>query len=352
MSEHDTSVSSGPASSVAGAAQQGATSERLPFASQAPRWLGDARIIGIAAFVLIVLVIILTRGLHDVAQATVAGLVTGAYFALGAIGLSIVYGTLRLPNFAHGDFLTFGVYMAFWASTAGLPILMAAAIGILLTAALGVVSELTLWRPMRAKRASLFQLILITIGLSFLIRNTIQFVWGGQPQSLAVDVTTSVGFLGLYVGKTELIATIIGFVVIVLVALMLRFTSLGKQMRALADNYDLAEATGIDTDRIIIITWIFAGGLAGLAGILYGASIGQLTPSLGTLLLLSLFGAVVLGGIGNAYGALVGGILLGLAQEWSVLYVDSRWKIAVGFVALIVTLIIRPQGIFGAERGI
>jgi neutral amino acid transport system permease protein len=205
---------------------------------------------------------------------------------------------------------------------------------------------------MRARRASLFQLILITIGLSFVIRNGIQFIWGGQPQALPIDVTSSVTFFGLYVGKTELIATIIGFVVIVLVALMLRYTSLGKQMRALADNYDLAEATGIDTDRVIIITWIFAGGLAGLAGILYGASIGQLTPTIGSLLLLSLFGAVVLGGIGNAYGALLGGIVLGLAQEWSVLYVDPRWKIAVGFVALIVTLIVRPQGIFGGERGI
>lgn len=314
--------------------------------------LRDPRVLALAFVLLTVLLMIASRGLQAVAQATIAGLVTGSYFALGAIGLSIVYGTLRLPNFAHGDFLTFGVYMAFWTSAAGVPILASAAIGILLTAALGVTSELVLWRPMRAKRASLFQLILITIGLSFLIRNGIQFVWGGQPQSLPVDVISSITFFGLYVGKTELIATVIGFVVIVLVALLLRFSSLGKQMRALADNYDLAEATGIDTDRIIIITWIFAGSLAGLAGILYGASIGQLTPTIGSILLLSLFGAVVLGGIGNAYGALAGGILLGLAQEWSVLYIDPRWKIAVGFLALIITLILRPQGIFGTGRGV
>lgn len=314
--------------------------------------LRDPRVIALAVVLLTVLLMVASRGLQVVAQATIAGLVTGSYFALGAIGLSLVYGTLRLPNFAHGDFLTFGVYMAFWTSAAGLPILASAAIGILLTAALGVTSELVLWRPMRAKGASLFQLILITIGLSFLIRNGIQLVWGGQPQSLPIDVISSVTFLGLYVGKTELIATVMGFVVIVLVALLLRFSSLGKQMRALADNYDLAEATGIDTDRIIIITWIFAGGLAGLAGILYGASIGQLTPTIGSILLLSLFGAVVLGGIGNAYGALAGGIVLGLAQEWSVLYIDPRWKIAVGFLALVITLILRPQGIFGTGRGV
>lgn len=308
--------------------------------------------VGLVMAAAVLSVLLLTRGVHDVAQAAVAGLVTGAYFALGAIGLSIVYGTLRLPNFAHGDFLTFGVYMAFWASSAGMSFPVSAVAGIVLTAMLAVVFEFVLWRPMRARQASLFQLILITIGLSFLIRNGIQFIWGGQPQTLAVDVTTSVNFLGLYVGRTELIATTVGFAVIVLVALMLRFTSLGKQMRAVADNRDLAEATGIDTDGIVVITWIFAGALAALAGILYGASIGQLTPTIGSLLLLPLFGTAVLGGIGNAYGALFGGVVLGLAQEWAVLYVDPRWKIAVGFVVLIVTLIIRPQGIFGAERGI
>ncbi len=316
------------------------------------RLLRDSRMAGLTTVAAVVVLLLLTRGVHDVAQATVAGLVTGAYFALGATGLSIVYGTLRLPNFAHGDLLTFGVYMAFWMSSAGLPFLAAAAVGLVFTAVLTVAIEFVLWRPMRARRASLFQLILITIGLSFLIRNGIQFIWGGQPQTLPVDVIRSVTFLGLYIGRTELIATIIGFTAIVLVALMLRFTSLGKQMRALADNQELAEATGIDTDRIIIITWIFAGILAALAGILYGASIGQLTPTIGSLLLLPLFGAAVLGGIGNAYGALLGGVILGLGQEWAVLYVDPRWKIAVGFVVLIVTLIIRPQGIFGVERGI
>lgn len=324
----------------------------LPPSLRVHRALLSAPAITLAALLIVILIAIATRGLHDVAQATVAGLVTGSYFALGAVGLSLVYGILRLPNFAHGDFLTFGVYMAFWGMSSGLPVLLAAVFGVLLTAVLGVISELVLWRPMRARRASIFQLILITIGLSFLIRNSIQFFWGGQPQTLAVDVTTSITFLGLYIGRTELIATLIGFAVIVLVALMLRFTSLGKQMRALADNHDLAEITGIDTGRIILVTWILAGALAGLSGILYGAAIGQLTPTLGNPLLLSLFGAVVVGGIGNAYGALAGGILLGLAQEWAVLFVDPRWKIAVGFVALVVTLIIRPQGIFGTERGV
>lgn len=345
-----------PATSGAAAVTSGVSREQAAGDSARARLVQwpwrNIPAIALAVVAVLVIFLLLTHGVHDVAQATIAGLVTGAYFALGAIGLSVVYGTLRLPNFAHGDLLTFGMYMAFWATSSGISFLPAAVLALALTAVLTVTTEFVLWRPMRARRASLFQLILITIGLSFLIRNGIQLVWGGQPQSLPVDVTTSVSFLGLYIGRTELIATMIGFAVIVLVALMLRFSSLGKQMRALADNYDLAEATGIDTDRIIVITWIFAGVLAALAGILYAASIGQLTPTLGSLLLLPLFGAVVLGGIGNAYGALIGGIVLGLAQEWAVLVVDPRWKIAVGFVVLIAVLIIRPQGIFGTERGI
>jgi neutral amino acid transport system permease protein len=124
----------------------------------------------------------------------------------------------------------------------------------------------------------------------------------------------------------------------------------GKQMRALSDSVDLAETTGIDTGRVILITWVFAGAAAGLAGVLYAASIGSFTPDFGSLLLLSLFASVILGGIGNAYGALAGGIVLGLVQEWSTLLVDARWKVAIGFGILILVLIVRPQGIFGRAR--
>ena len=141
-------------------------------------------------------------------------------------------------------------------------------------------------------------------------------------------------------------------VVLTLVGLMLRFTRLGKQMRALADDAELAETTGIDTNRIIVATWLLAGGLAGLAGVLYASAVGVFTPDLGFLLLLSLFAAVILGGIGDAYGALAGGLLLGLIQEWSTLVIDARWKVAVGFAALIITLVLRPQGIFGRARTI
>ncbi len=296
--------------------------------------------------------LIATDGLQALAQRTVNGLVSGSYFALGAVGLTLVYGTLRLVNFAHGDLLTFGAYTAFLANvTWGLPIVLAALFAVACAAALGVLTERIMWRPMRAKGAGMLQLMLMTLGLAFVIRYGIQFVAGTVPRSLDVNVTDSVSFLGLRIGRTELIVVVVGIATIVAVASVLRFTSLGRQMRALADDFQLSEVAGIDTDRVVIVTWIFAAGLAGRAGVFYTAAIGTMTPNLGFFLLLSLFAAVILGGIGNAYGALAGGLLLGLVQEWSTLVIDARWKVAVGFAILILVLIVRPQGLFGrAER--
>jgi neutral amino acid transport system permease protein len=141
----------------------------------------------------------------------------------------------------------------------------------------------------------------------------------------------------------------VGFAVLIATGLMLRFTLLGKRMRALSDNLELAETSGIDTSRVILYTWVFAAGFAGLAGVLAGA-VTQLQPELGFELLLPIFAAVVLGGIGNAFGALASGIILGLVIEWSTFFIDPGFKLAVGFLVLILVLIVRPQGVFGQAR--
>jgi neutral amino acid transport system permease protein len=220
-----------------------------------------------------------------------------------------------------------------------------------MTALLGVLFERLMWGPMRAKKAGLLQLLLMSIGLAFLIRYSIQYAWGTEIRSLDVNNFATVQFLGLRIGRTELTVIGVGFVVLVTIGLILKYTLLGKQMRALADNLDLAETAGIDTSRVILYTWVFAGALAGLAGVLAGA-VTDVRPELGFGLLLPIFAAVILGGIGDAFGALAGGIVLGLVIEWSTLFIDFRWKTAVGFAALIVVLIVRPQGIFGRARAI
>ena len=208
-----------------------------------------------------------------------------------------------------------------------------------------------MWGPMRARGAGMLQLLLMSIGLALVIRYAIQFVWSTELRQLNVNVTDTVKFLGLTIGRTNLVVIIIGFAVLISTGLMLRYTLLGKRMRALSDDLDLAETSGIDTSRVILWTWVFAAGFAGLAGVLAGA-ITQLQPELGFELLLPIFAAVVMGGIGNAYGALSAGILLGLVIEWSTLFIDARWKTAIGFLVLILVLIIRPQGIFGRARTI
>jgi neutral amino acid transport system permease protein len=194
------------------------------------------------------------------------------------------------------------------------------------------------------------QLLLLSIGLAFVIRNLILFEWGGQPRSLDVDNLQSWNpFGGVRITAIQLTVILTAGVVIVLVALMLKTTLIGKTMRALSDSFDLAEVSGVNTRRLVTYTWLLAGGLAGLAGVL-AAIYTTLTPNLGFLLLLSIFAAVVLGGIGDAYGALIGGFVLGLVQEWSTNFLEPTWKEAIGFLVLIIILLVRPQGIFGRAR--
>jgi neutral amino acid transport system permease protein len=306
----------------------------------------------LAVLALIVLVMIASKGLHDVAQRGLNGLSLGAIYALGAVGLTLVYGILKLVNFAHGDFLTFGAYMAYLVSvTWGLPLVVAIFWAMAATAVLGIFLERVMWAPMRAKGAGMLQLLLMSIGLALVIRYGIQYVWSTELRQLDVNRTATVEFLGLTIGRTNLIVIIVGFAVLIGTGMMLRYTLLGKRMRALSDNIDLAETSGIDTSRVILWTWVFAAGFAGLAGVMAGA-ITQVQPELGFELLLPIFAAVVMGGIGNAYGALAGGVVLGLVIEWSTLFIDSRWKTATGFLVLILVLIVRPQGIFGKAKAI
>lgn len=311
---------------------------------------GSPALVAFGVLAAIALVLIAAEGLHAVAQTSLNGLTLGTIYALGAVGLTLVYGILRLVNFAHGDFLTFGAYMAYLVNvTWGLPLVAGILFGMAATAALGLLTERTMWRPMRGKGAGWLQVMLMTIGLAFVIRSAVQWFWGTEIRTLDVNITDSVTFLGLRIGQTELMVVLVGLAVLVAVGLVFRFSLLGKRMRALSDNLALAETAGIDTGRVILYTWLLAGALAGLAGVLSGA-LTNLRPELGFELLLPIFAAVILGGIGNPFGALSAGLVLGVAIELSTLVVEPRWKVTFGFIALIIALVIRPQGIFGQAR--
>jgi neutral amino acid transport system permease protein len=283
-------------------------------------------------------------------QATLNGLVAAGYFALGAVGLTLVFGILRLVNFAHGDFLTVGAYVALGMVAAGLPFWAAALVSLVITAAMAVLLDRIVWQPMRRAGTSTLQLFLSAIGLALVLRYSVQFFAGSQVRAVGLDTVSAIDLGPWHLGTLQLLALLVGLAVIAAVGLALRYSRLGKEMRAVADNMALAEASGIDTVRTVRITWAAAGALAALAGILYAAAIGSISPNFGIAILLSLFAAAVLGGIGNAYGALAGGVVIGLAQEWATLFVNPRWKPAVGFAILILTLLLLPRGIFGRKK--
>lgn len=319
-----------------------------PFASPISRVSRPALVL--AGLVGVAVVLCGAFGITAAGQATLNGLVAGSYLGLGAIGLTLVFGVLRLVNFAHGDLLTAGAYFTIGLSTLGLPLGLAVPGAIVGTALLAYLSEVMIWRPMRDARAGSLQLFLTAIGLALVIRFSIQFVSGGQARTLGIDILSAFEIGTVRLGLMQGIVLVAGLTAMGLVGLMLRHTTLGKQMRAYADNRALAEVSGIETRRIVIVTWLLSGLLAGFAGLLYAAAIGTFNPNFGLTLLLSLFAAAILGGIGNAYGALVGGLVIGLSQEWATLFVNPRWKPAVGFVILILTLLVLPQGIFGKTR--
>jgi neutral amino acid transport system permease protein len=328
-------------------------SRELTPAERLREWANRNPALAASVFLgVVVVVLVASKGLHDVAQTGLNGLSLGAIYALGAVGLTLVYAILRLVNFAHGDFLTFGAYMAYLVNvTWGLPLILGIFFAMATTALLGIFLERVMWGPMRTRGAGVLQLILMSIGLALVIRYVIQYIWSTDIRFLDVNVTDTVNFLGLRIGQTKLIVIVVGIIVLVAIGLMLRYTLLGKRMRALSDNLELAETAGIDTSRVVLWTWIFAGGLAGLAGVM-AAMTTDIRPELGFELLVIIFAAVVLGGIGDAFGALAAGLVLGIVIEWSTLVIDARWKTFVGFVILIIALVIRPQGIFGKSRAI
>lgn len=296
--------------------------------------------------------------MSELAQLIANGLVTGSILAIGAVGVSLVYGVLRIVNFAHGEYLVFGAYVALAVNVGwGGHMVLAALAAVVATAALAAVLEFSLWRPLRRKDAGLFSFFIAAIGLALVLRHVVFLVGEARPRRYDVDVFQVYELGPVRLSQSQLITIGIAFGAIVLVGLMLARTGLGKAMRALADNRALAAVAGIDVDRTVVLTWVLAGGLAGIAGLLQALILNAFTPNFGFALLLPIFAAVVLGGIGSAYGALVGGLVLGLVMEvstWDALAGGAPpvYKPVVAFSVLVLVLLLRPQGVFGKARAL
>lgn len=317
-----------------------------------PRHNGWSRLALVAAVVAVPSLLVVKYGLHEAVQATVNGFVSGSYYSIGAVGLTLLYGVLRLMNFAWGDYMTLGAYLTLPVSAVGAPFVIAAAAAMVGTGIAALILELIVWGPLRRRGGKTLQTILAGIGVAFIIRYMIQIIASPELRSLGVNVTSSFEFLGLRIGRTQLLVFFIGYGVLAGLALALKYTWTGKQLRALSDSRDLAGATGLDTARLTFITQFAAGVLAGLAGVLLGAVLGGITPQLGFTVLLYIFAAVIMGGVGSVFGALAAGLILGLVGEWSKIVFGPQWQLTVGFVALIIVMLIRPEGIFQIRASI
>ncbi|KQQ05184.1 MULTISPECIES: ABC transporter permease subunit [unclassified Rathayibacter] len=284
----------------------------------------------------------------------VTGLIFGLLIALAAIGASLIYGVTGLNNFAHGELVTFGALMAYlFSGVFGLPALLAIPIAVILGGAFGFAQDGLLWKPLRKKGIQLIPLMIVTIGLSLALRYTFVFFFGADRLSLPNSTAPffTVPELGISLKFTDLVGAVIGVICIVGVAFVLTKTKIGKAMRAVSDNRALASASGINVERVIRVVWVMSGALAALAGVYIGYY-QSLRWDTGASILLLIFAAITLGGLGSAYGALVGSLIIGLMMNISTIWIPENLKYVAPLVLMIIILLVRPQGILGRKERI
>ncbi len=281
----------------------------------------------------------------QLAQLIVNGIAVGSIIALAAVGLTLTFGILRLSNFAHGDFLTLGAYLTLLINTVGINIWVSMVLAGVGTIAAMLLAEKLLWSRMRSVRATSTTLIIISIGLALFLRNGIIFIWGGSNKNYNVPVSPALDILGIKIPQNQLLVLFMAVLAILALHYLLQNTKIGKAMRAVADDQDLARVSGINVDRIILWTWVITGSVTSLGGSMYGL-ITAVRPNMGWFLILPLFASVILGGIGNPYGAIAGAFIIGIVQEVSTPWLGSQYKQGVALLIMILVLLIRPKGLF------
>lgn len=296
----------------------------------------------------------------------VNGAVLGAIIALGAIGLTLIYGILNFANIAHGDYMTLGAYLTLFIVggalaalgiegtglgpfTFGYPVLLALPVAAAAVAAVAIGLDALIYRRLRERGVNAVVLAMASLGVAIALRGLVQIVWSGDAQRLPRE-SKSVYHLPMdvRVPPDAIFVAVVAVALVTAVYLILTRTKMGKAMRATADNPQLARVSGIDTQRVIRWTWAMGASLAATAGVLLAVYQAQMLPIMGWRFLIPLFAAAILGGIGNPYGALVGAFAIGVASEVSTQWINPSYKPAVAFAILIAMLLARPRGIFGS----
>ncbi|MFQ5468390.1 MAG: branched-chain amino acid ABC transporter permease [Kiloniellaceae bacterium] len=279
------------------------------------------------------------------AQVLFNGLINGAILAPAAIAFTLMFGILRFPNFAIGAYVTVGAFsILFFDQVAGWHIALATVAGMAVTALVVWACDLIVFRPLRAYPS--VSLLVVSIALSLILENIIRFIAGNDVRGFDIPLSRPVKLPGLKFVPEQLYLLGLAAAAMVAIHVLLKYTSLGKAMRATADNFTLAEVRGIDTAKVIAATWLIGGALAGLAGLLAGLDL-VIEPLVGWYLTIPVFAAAILGGIGSPFGAVAGAVLVGLAEEVTGLWFNPAYKVGVGFIIITILLLFRPQGLFG-----
>ena len=297
----------------------------------------------------------------------VNGVFLGSIIALGAIGLTLVYGVLSFANVAHGDYMTMGAYVALFVVsgvlaslgaegqglgpfTFGYPLLIALPVAAAAAAGGAVVLDRAIYSRLRDRGVGFVMLAMTSLGVAIALRGLVQIIWSGETQHYPRESRQVFHLpMDVRIPPDSIFIAVVAVALAVGVYLLLTRTKMGKAMRATADNADLALVSGIDTRSVISWTWALAAGLAAAAGVLLAVSQAQLLPIMGWKFLIPLFAAVTLGGLGNPYGALAGAFVIGVSSEVSTQWINPSYKPAVAFAIMIGTLLVRPRGIFGGQ---
>ena len=295
----------------------------------------------------------------------VNGIFLGAIIALGAVGLTLIYGILNFANVAHGDYMTMGAYLALFMVgsvlsavgiegqglgpfTFGYPLLLALPVAVAVVAVGAIVLDMAIYRRLRDRGVSPVVLAMASLGVAIALRGLVQIIWSGETQRYPREFREVIRLpMDVRVPPDGIFIAVVTIILVVGVYLVLTRTKMGKAMRATADNPELALVSGINTQRVVRWTWGMGAVLAATAGVLLAVFQAQLLPIMGWKFLIPLFAAVILGGIGNPYGALVGAIIIGVTSEVSTQWINPSYKPAVAFAIMIGVLLVRPRGIFG-----
>lgn len=293
------------------------------------------------------------------------GLIMGSLIGLGAIGVTLTYSILRFANFAHGEFLAWGTYLTLALASAlgavlggsgtlgglsfGWQVLLAGVLAALLTGLLALILDRILFARLR-NRGNAIVMVMASFGASMALRSLLEFIFTSEPQYFSRDIQIAFPLVsGVRLTPDQLFLLAMTAILVVVMERFMRLSPIGRAMRAVSENPVLARVAGVDADRVIRATWMIGGALACAAGVMLGITV-QIRPFMGFDLLLPLFAAAILGGIGSVPGAVLGGLIVGIAEAAAVQAVGAEYRAAIAFLILIAVLLVRPAGLFGVRE--